>query len=81
MAPSFVRYILKWKLSECPFGDVARDIKMDPNVNRNWGYKSFKAYLMDREACESCLSAVDDLYERYANMQAALYQAKKAQHP
>lgn len=50
---------------------------MDANVNRNWGYKTFKAYLLDRGACDGCLATVDNLYERYANHQAGLYQAKK----
>jgi hypothetical protein len=77
MAPSFIRYILKFKTSDCALGDVARDIKMDANVNRNWGYKTFKAYLLDRGACDACLATVDNLYERYANHQAGLYQAKK----
>ena len=81
MAPSFVRYILRFKSSDCPFGDLARDIKMDPDTNRNWGYKTFKKYLEDRGACDACINTVDHLYERYANHQAHLYQAKKALLP
>jgi hypothetical protein len=54
---------------------------MDPDTNRNWGYKTFKKYLEDRGACDGCITTVDHLYERYANHQAHLYQAKKALLP
>jgi len=50
---------------------------MDPDTNRNWGYKTFKKYLEDRGACDACINTVDHLYERYANHQAHLYQTKK----
>ena len=56
MAPSFVRYVLRFKSSDCPFGDLARDIKMDPDTNRNWGYKTFRKYLEDRGASDRCLT-------------------------
>jgi hypothetical protein len=77
MSPSFVRYVLKFKKDDSAFGDVARDIQMDPGVNRNWGYRTFKAYLMDRNA--SCLDVVDNLYERYSVIQGNLYKLKKTQ--
>jgi uncharacterized protein YozE (UPF0346 family) len=73
MAPSFVRYILKFKNSECPYGDVARDIKMDPDTNRNWGYKTFMKYLEDRGASDRCLAVVEELYQAYGAMQGKLY--------
>lgn len=76
MSPSFVRYVLKFKREDTAFGDVARDIQVDPGVNRNWGYRTFKAYLIDKKACDSCLSVVDNLYERYSVFQANLYKIK-----
>ena len=77
MSPSFIRYVLKFKREDTAFGDVARDIQVDPGVNRNWGYRTFKAYLMDKNASDSCLDVVDTLYERYSVFQANLYSLKK----
>lgn len=79
MSPSFVRYVLKFKKDDTASGDVARDIHVDPGVNRNWGYRTFKAYLMDHNASDSCLDVVDSLYERYSVIQANLYKLKKTQ--
>jgi hypothetical protein len=73
MSPSFVRFALKYKKSDCRFGDVARDIKEDPDVNRNWGYRRFKTYLEERNASDRCLICVEELKELYDAMQESLY--------
>jgi len=46
---------------------------MDPDTNRNWGYKTFKKYLEDRSASDRCLAVVDEMYQAYGAMQGKLY--------
>ena len=75
---TFVRYCLRWKKSDCPYGDVARDMLQDVNIRRTWCYKTFKKYLEDRGACGRCLDVVDEINETYVLMQKALYRAPPA---
>ena len=62
---SFIRYILKFKQHNDPYGDVARDILLDEEVNRNWGYRSFVKHLHKRGACQRVYEIVDDLWDQY----------------
>lgn len=62
---SFVRYILKFKHHNDPYGDVARDILNDPEVNRKWGYRSFVKHLDARKASQRVFEIVDDLHDQY----------------
>ena len=75
---TFVRYCLRWKKSDCPYGDVARDMLLDINIRRAWGYKTFKKYLEDRGACGRCLDIIDEMNEAYGMLQQALYAQKRA---
>lgn len=75
---TFVRYCLRYKYSDCPFGDLARDMLQDPNIRRTWGYKTFKDYLEQRGASGRCLDIVDEMYEAYGMLQKALYRAPPA---
>jgi hypothetical protein len=65
---SFVRYILKFKNDRNPYGDVARDILMDTEVNRAWGYRSFVRHLVKRNASQRVYEIVDDLHFQYKEM-------------
>jgi len=73
MPPSFVRFVLKYKKSDCRLGDVARDVRDDPDVNRNWGYRRFKSYLEERNASDRCLNCVEELKDLYDALQENLY--------
>ena len=75
---TFVRYCLRWKKSDCPYGDVARDMLLDINIRRTWGYKTFKKYLEDRGASGRCLDIIDEMNEAYGMLQQALYAQKRA---
>jgi len=70
---SFVRFVLKFKHSDCPWGDLARDTREDGNIKRTWGYRTFKKYLEDRGACSRALDIVEEIHEEYVNRQARLY--------
>ena len=65
---SFVRYILKFKDHNCAYGDVARDILADPEVNRRWGYRSFVNYLAQRNASQRVFELVDEINWNYKEM-------------
>ena len=69
---SFVRFVLKYKKSDCPYGDVARDMLEDPRINRRWGYRSTKAYL-DTVACTRVLNIIEDLHGEYNRRLNLLY--------
>ena len=75
---TFVRYCLRWKNSDCAFGDVARDMLLDANIRRTWCYKTLKKYLEDRGACGRCIDVVDEMYEAYGMLQQALYRTPPA---
>ena len=45
MASSFVRFVLASKHEPTPLGDVARDILLDPELERHWSYKRLIKYL------------------------------------
>ena len=64
--------MLKYKKSDCPYGDVARDMLEDPRINRRWGYRSTKAYL-DTVACARVMDIVEELHEEYKRRLAVLY--------
>lgn len=62
---SFVRYILKFKEHDDAYGDVAREILRDGEVNRRWGYRTFVQHLVFRRASQRVFELVDDLYDQY----------------
>jgi hypothetical protein len=69
---SFIRFVLKYKKSDCPRGDVARDMLEDPRINRRWGYRSTKAYLTPI-ACTRVMDIVEELHEEYKRRLNLLY--------
>ena len=62
---SFVRYILKHKHQETPYGDVARDILADPNVKRNWSHRRLSKYLTEVGATQRVFELIDMLHWEY----------------
>lgn len=65
---SFVRYVLKFKQQDNAYGDVARDILDDPEVNRKWGYRSFVKHLEHRNASQRVYEIVSELKWNYDEM-------------
>jgi len=74
---TFVRYILKYKKSDCPYGDVARDMIQDNQIRRTWGYRTLKAYLEER-ACGRVMDLIEELHTDYQATQNALYKKVRA---
>jgi hypothetical protein len=48
---SFVGYVLKHKRQDTPLGDVARDIILDPRINRRWGFRSLIEHIENNHSC------------------------------
>lgn len=70
---SFVRYILKHKDQQTAYGDLAREICADPDINRNWSYGSFSRYLANKGACQRVFELVDALAWEYQEMKGLKY--------
>lgn len=73
---TFVRYILKHKKEQTAYGDVARDILDDPNVDRSWSYRSFSRYLAQQNASQRVFELVDALAWEYQEMKGLKYMWK-----
>ena len=58
---SFVNYVITFKECDSPYGDLARDISMDSNVNRRWGVAALKKYI-ERQNSSLC-HLIDELAE------------------
>lgn len=65
---SFVRFALKFKKEQTPWGDVARDLKQDTEVKHYWNWKRFNQYLEENHSggslrVYSILEEMRDAYE------------------
>jgi hypothetical protein len=77
---SFIRYVLKYKKSDCPYGDLARDILQDENIYRTWSYKIFKTYLQEHHNVnDTIITLVDELHVLHRQHQKNLYRDRKDQ--
>lgn len=65
---SFVRYVLKFKNQDNPYGDVARDILQDTGINKRWGHRTLSRYLYNQGACGRVLEIIDDIAFQYKEM-------------
>jgi len=73
---SFVRFVLKFKYSDCPWGDLARDTRDADDVKRTWGFRTFKKYLEQRGACDRAMDTLEAMGQEYARRQAVLFAGK-----
>lgn len=58
---SFVNYVLRFRNADSAWGDVARDMLDDANINRRWGYMSLVRYLLSNH--NPCGAVMDILSE------------------
>jgi len=78
---SFIRFVLKYKKSDCVYGDVARDILQDEGINRSWCFTTFSKYLEDHhKPSEKVLTLIDELHALHKIHQAGLYKSKEEEH-
>jgi hypothetical protein len=57
---SFVGYVLKHKRQDTALGDVARDIEVDGDINRRWGFRSLIKHLeTNRHACGAVINILN----------------------
>jgi hypothetical protein len=69
---SFVRFVLKHKHDDTPYGDLARDMIADPNIRRTWGVKTTKAYI-EPLASVKVWAVLEELVEMYKRKINGLY--------
>jgi hypothetical protein len=75
---SFVRFVIKYKKSDCAYGDIARDILQDELINRSWGYNTFKIYIeTHHNPSERVMTLIEELRALHRVNQAGLYKLKK----
>jgi len=61
MKTTFVRFVLKYKNEDSPYGDLARDMLEDKKIKRTWGYKTTKKYLISVNACDRVMDLLEVL--------------------
>lgn len=69
---NFKNWIKKnYSESDCPKGDLARDIIADEKFPKNGvckfdGWRDYiRNYLVGRQACDGCLASFDEAWEEY----------------
>jgi hypothetical protein len=62
---SFVRFVLKFKKDDSAIGDLARDMDMDKNLTRTWGYKTVLRYLECHGASSNVFTTLEEAHEIY----------------
>ena len=62
---SFVRYVLKFKDEDDHYGDVARMILRDRNVNRRWSHRQLSRYAYLQQADQGVFDVIDELARNY----------------
>ena len=63
---SYVRFVLKHKQEDSSWGDVAKDISIDPNIKRTWNWKAFNKYI-ENKACLRAYSIMEEMRDAYDN--------------
>ena len=62
---SFVSYVLRFKNDDSAIGDVARDMLIDSDISKRWGYTSLIKHLNKMNAVERIYDILDDANNRY----------------
>ena len=62
---SFVRYVLRYKNDNDKFGEIARMILRDPNVNRRWSHRQLSRYAYLQQADQGTFDVLDELGRNY----------------
>jgi hypothetical protein len=73
---SFVRFVLKHKKDNTPWGDVARDVAADGRIQKLWNWKRFKTMMEAHIANESAWKALEEMAVAYKRIQYEKYKAK-----
>ena len=61
----FVNWMLEFKNQNTKEGDLAKDVYVDPNVKKSWGYTKFHKYLTKMNACNDVLRVVESMNITY----------------
>ena len=66
---SFVRFVLKFKKEDSPWGDVAKDFAHEQcEIKHTWGYRTTKKYLEEFGATDRVLTIVEEMNDRYKTL-------------
>ena len=59
---SFTRYVLEHRGQDNKYGDVARDVALDPRVNTSMGYETLRACIARQQPEPVVLAILDEMY-------------------
>ena len=62
---SYIRFVLKHKNDDTPWGDVARDVLQDSGINHSWNWKQFDIYIKNLNPCEAAYSIMLEMKDAY----------------
>lgn len=59
---SFVRFVLSFANDPSAHGDVARDVKDDEQVQKEWGYRELKRHIVEMGATPAVFDLLDEMH-------------------
>lgn len=62
---TFWQWLQKQSRRRDPIGDLARDVKSDREWHKPQTFKAWRAHLIDCNACDGALQALDDAWREY----------------
>lgn len=66
MAPSFARYVMSFRHDNTAWGDVARDISADPNVEETWGWRRLHGHVAAAGGIPVVMRILEEMHRAYA---------------
>lgn len=63
---SFITALLRYRKDDSAFGDLARDVEADRQVNRKWNVASLRRHMIRMGACERALGTLSEVAEALA---------------
>lgn len=62
---SFVKYVLRFTKDASSWGDLARDVEMDPGVKPEWSAGELEAHIRGQTQWEPVLRTLDEMKVSY----------------
>ena len=73
MPDSFTKFVLRFRHDDTAWGDVARDVSADPNVEDTWGWQRLRRHIENMKAVPVVLRILEEMHEAYlASLEAAV---------
>lgn len=62
---SFVKWVLRFKKEQSSWGDLARDVEVDPGVKPEWSTGELEAHIRGQTQWEPVLRTLDEMKLAY----------------